>query len=277
MPPEPTPAAIGLIVIGDEILSGRRRDQHLAKLIELLAERGLVLGWARYLGDDEAQITAVLREVFAGPDLVFCTGGIGATPDDRTRQAAAAALGVPLQLHPQARRLIEQRQQAAARAEGQPWEPQRADNLQRLKLGEFPAGAAIVPNPYNQIPGFSCRGAGGSRVYFTPGFPVMAWPMMAWALEAEAARALPGAGWRERSIIVMGTAESVLTPFMEQLEQRHPQVRVFSLPSVDHPDFGAHIDLGVKGPAAAVDAAFDALLAMLQPLHLRYGPQRSRP
>ena len=97
---------IGLIIIGDEILSGKRQDKHLAKVIELLGARGLALSWARYAGDDRAMITPVLRDAFASGDLVFSCGGIGATPDDHTRQCAAAALGVPLVLHPGARELI---------------------------------------------------------------------------------------------------------------------------------------------------------------------------
>lgn len=274
---EPAKPAIGLIIIGDEILSGRRNDQHLAKVIELLTARGLLLQWARYVGDDMDQIAAVLRQVFATPDIVFCTGGIGATPDDCTRQAAAAALGVPVQLHPEAKRLIQQRLQSVAQDKGLPWEPERADNLQRLKMGEFPLGARIVPNPYNQIPGFACSGPGGGTIYFTPGFPVMAWPMMAWALETDPALAAPAAGWREHSIIVMDTPESVLTPLLEQLQRTHPGIRIFSLPSVDHPDYGPHIDLGVKGPPEAAEAAFGDLMALLAPLRLRYGPERVRP
>jgi molybdopterin-biosynthesis enzyme MoeA-like protein len=82
---------IGLIIVGDEILSGKRQDKHLAKVIELLAARGLALSWARYAGDDRPRITQDLRDAFAGGDLVFCCGGIGATPDDHTRQCAAAA------------------------------------------------------------------------------------------------------------------------------------------------------------------------------------------
>ena len=86
---------IGLIIVGDEILSGRRQDKHLAKVIEILAVRGLALAWARYLGDDRAAIADALRQAFASGDLVFSCGGIGATPDDHTRQSAAAALGRP--------------------------------------------------------------------------------------------------------------------------------------------------------------------------------------
>ena len=86
---------VGLIIIGDEILSGKRKDSHLAKFIELLGERGMQLAWAQYLGDDRERLTARLREAFASGDLVVSCGGIGATPDDHTRQAAGAALGRP--------------------------------------------------------------------------------------------------------------------------------------------------------------------------------------
>ena len=96
----------GLIVIGDEILSGRRQDKHMSKLIELLNERGLSLAWAKYVADDPEQITATLKASFASGDVVFSTGGIGATPDDHTRQCAALALGTKTELHPTARELI---------------------------------------------------------------------------------------------------------------------------------------------------------------------------
>ena len=87
--------AFGLVIIGDEILSGKRQDKHLPKVIELLAARGLALSWARYVGDDRERITATLRDALASGDIVFSCGGIGATPDDHTRQCAAAALGRP--------------------------------------------------------------------------------------------------------------------------------------------------------------------------------------
>jgi molybdopterin-biosynthesis enzyme MoeA-like protein len=163
----------GLIIIGDEILSGRRQDKHLAKLIELLSARGLALGWARYVGDDRPRITAALKDAFAGGDVVFCCGGIGATPDDHTRQCAAAALGRELLLHPQARELILERMRDVAAEQGLPYEPDRADNVHRLNMGVFPAGADIIANPYNKIPGFSV-----GEVHFVPGFPVMAHPMI---------------------------------------------------------------------------------------------------
>jgi len=248
----------GLVIVGDEILSGKRQDKHMAKVIELLAARGLTLSWARYVGDERERITAVLRDALAGDDIVFCCGGIGATPDDHTRQCAAAALGLPLELHPQAKELILERMRDVAREQGLPYEPERADNLHRLNMGVFPRGAQIVPNPYNKIPGFSVR-----DVHFLPGFPVMAHPMIEWLLDTRYA-ALHGAHARsERSVIVTGSMEATLTPLMEAIEARFPGVKVFSLPSVDHPKLGRHIELGVKGEALATEAAFTALKAGL--------------
>jgi molybdopterin-biosynthesis enzyme MoeA-like protein len=265
----------GLIIIGDEILSGKRADKHLPKVIELLQARGLSLAWARCLGDDRSRITKALRDAFAGPDLVFCCGGIGATPDDHTRQCAAAALGVDLVLHPQARELIEQRMRDVAAERGETHDPDRADNVHRLNMGVFPAGASIIANPYNKIPGFSCVGAGGSTVHFVPGFPVMAWPMIESLLDGPYAHLHRQGLWQERSVVVMGAMEAALTPLMESIEREHP-VKVFSLPSVDHPVHGRHIELGVKGEPSPVDAAFQALLLGLKGFGAQLGPEMVR-
>ncbi|HNW02945.1 MAG TPA: molybdopterin-binding protein, partial [Burkholderiaceae bacterium] len=105
----------GLIIVGDEILSGKRADKHMPKLIELLSARGLQLDYADYVGDSRDRITATLERAFASGDVVFSCGGIGATPDDHTRQCAAIALGVELALHPQAEALIRERMQDVAR------------------------------------------------------------------------------------------------------------------------------------------------------------------
>ncbi|TSE34695.1 competence/damage-inducible protein A [Tepidimonas charontis] len=266
----------GLIIVGDEILSGKRQDKHLARVIELLGARGLRLSWARYVGDDRSALIDVLRQAFASADVVFSTGGIGATPDDHTRQAAAAALGVPLVLHPQARALIEERMREIAAEQGVPYDPERPENRQRLQMGVFPQGARLIPNPYNRIPGFSCDGPGGGTIHFVPGFPVMAWPMIEWVLDTHY-RVLFGQGRHsERSVIVFGAIEAVLTPLMERIEAEYPDVRVFSLPSVDHPEHGRHVELGVKGPVAAVPPAYDALLAGLRAMGLPLGPELVR-
>ena len=237
--------AFGLIVIGDEILSGKRQDKHFAQVRELLAARGLKLAWVQYLGDERPRLIGALRHSFATDDVVFSCGGIGATPDDHTRQAAAAALGVPLVLHAGARDLI-----AAHMAEiNQPL------TAERLRMGELPQGSALIPNPYNRIPGFSLN-----RHHFVPGFPVMAWPMIEWVLDTHY-RALFGVGAEaERGLIVRGLNEGTLTPLMEAVELAFPEVHVYSLPRIDPEQrFRYEIDLGVKGPAETLAAAFTRL------------------
>jgi molybdopterin-biosynthesis enzyme MoeA-like protein len=261
---------IGLVIVGDEILSGKRQDKHLAKLIELLTARGLALSWARYVGDHRPRITAALRDAIASGDIVFSCGGIGATPDDHTRQCAAAALGVGLELHPQARDLILERMRDVAIEQGLPFEPERADNQHRLNMGVFPAGAQIIPNPYNKIPGFSV-----GELHFVPGFPVMAWPMIEWVLDGRYAHLHGGARTVERSVIVFGAMEASLTPLMEDIEARFPGVKVFSLPSVDHPTYGRHIELGVKGPCDPAEA-YAALRAGLEAADAKLGSELVR-
>lgn len=270
-------ASIGLIIIGDEILSGKRADKHMPKVIELLSARGLTLAYADYVGDDPARITATLARAFASGDIVFSCGGIGATPDDHTRQCAAAALEVDLILHPQAEALIRERMQDVAREQGVPYEPDRADNVHRLNMGVFPVGAHIIPNPYNKIPGFSCASPGGrGAVHFVPGFPVMAWPMVEWVLDTHYAHLFHREEREERSVVVFGAMEATLTPLMEAVERDHAAVRVFSLPSVDHPTYGRHIELGVKGPVSATPAAFAQLLAGLRDHDAKLGPEMVR-
>lgn len=268
--PEAAPN-FGLLIIGDEILSGKRADKHLLKMIELLKARGLSLAYAEYVGDDPERITAALQRAFESGDAVFSTGGIGATPDDHTRQCAARALGVNLELHPQARVLIEQRMQELALEQGKTYDPTHVDNLHRLNMGVFPQGAQIIPNPYNKIPGFSC-----GHVHFVPGFPVMAWPMMAWVLDTHYLAFFAKDAWLERSVIVFGAMEATLTPLMEAIERDFTGIKVFSLPSVDHPEYGRHIELGVKGAPDAVAPAFAALVDGLAPFRVKLGPELVR-
>lgn len=263
--------AFGLIVVGDEILSGKRADKHMAKVIELLAARGLQLSWTEYVGDEPARITAALQRAFASGDIVFSTGGIGATPDDHTRQCAAKALGVPLALHPEADLLIRERMQDTAREQGVPYEPDRADNVHRLNMGVFPQGATLILNPYNKIPGFSV-----GDVHFVPGFPVMAWPMIESVLDARYAELFTRNAVAEKSVIVFGAMEATLTPLMQAIEDTHAGVKVFSLPSVDHPQYGRHIELGVKGDPARLDAAYAQLIEGLHTFDAKLGPELVR-
>jgi molybdopterin-biosynthesis enzyme MoeA-like protein len=243
---------IGALIIGDEILSGKRADKHLAHVIATLSARGLTLAWARYEGDDRAQLTAVLRESFAAGDLVFSFGGVGATPDDHTRQAAAAALGVPLVRHPQALAELEARFGAEA------WP-------HRVLMADFPEGSAIIPNPVNRVASFSIRDH-----HFFPGFPQMAWPMLDWVLATHypALAAPPSA---ERTIVVYGAGESMLLPLMDDNVARFPRLKLFSLPSF-LPDGGRRIELGVRGDPTSLDAAIAHLIAGVEAGGFRWEP-----
>lgn len=257
--------AFGLIIIGDEILSGKRRDQHLPKVIELLRERGLRLAWAEIVGDEPDRITALLRRTFASRDIVFSCGGIGATPDDHTRQAAAAALGLPLALHQGAKDGIQQRIRQVAEEKGEVADLHSAENLQRLQMAEFPQGAALIPNPYNNVAGF----AHGTH-YFVPGFPVMAWPMIEWVLDTHYADLFNREPRAEQSVLVYEAAEAALTPLMLALESAWPRIKVFSLPSVGDAKTRRHIELGVKGDPVQCEAAFVHLCRELDALNVEY-------
>ncbi|GAA5236391.1 competence/damage-inducible protein A [Verticiella sediminum] len=239
---------IGVIVVGDEILSGRRQDQHVAKVIQLLGARGLQLAWAQIVGDDEDLLVQTYERSFASGDIVFSCGGIGATPDDKTRQAVAAALGLPLVLHPEAEALIAARcADMAAQGQGSA-DMSTPENRQRLLMGEFPEGSEIVANTYNRIPGFWIRDH-----TFAPGFPVMAWPMIEATLDTRYVALHHKTPRVEHSFVVYGLPESRITPALREVEQRWG-VRSFSLPSMGSGG-RAHIELGVKGdPVQAAEA-----------------------
>ncbi|MEO6564700.1 MAG: molybdopterin-binding protein [Casimicrobiaceae bacterium] len=243
---------IGAYVIGDEILSGKRPDAHLPHVIETLGKRGLRLDYAHYVGDDRERLTALLRESFARDDLVVTFGGIGATPDDHTRQAAAAALGVPLVRHREAVAELE----ARFGTEAYP---------NRVLMAEFPEGSRIIPNPVNRVAAFAIRDH-----IFLPGFPQMAWPMFDWALARwyPDLREVPIA---ERSIHVYGAGESQLLALMEDNVARFASLKLFSLPSM--PTSGERrIELGVKGDPSLVDAGLAHLREGVEAAGFRWEP-----
>ena len=243
----------GAIIIGDEILSGNRQDKHLAKAIALLAARGFDLSWAQYLGDDPDLIVSTLRRTLAGEDVVFSFGGIGATPDDHTRQCAATAAGVALKLHPEAE--VEIRGRFADDPKGV--------TPQRLMMGEFPEGATIIPNPYNRIPGFTFR-----NHHFLPGFPEMSWPMMEWVIDQRYA-SIGAVRAVESAIIVREAGESQLIDLMNECLRAYPGLKVFSLPRVT-PE--RYVELGVRGDAAQVAPAIAMLKSGVSALGFPWTP-----
>ncbi|HEV8261005.1 MAG TPA: molybdopterin-binding protein [Burkholderiales bacterium] len=243
----------GALIIGDEILSGKRQDKHFPKIIEILKARGLGLGWSMYLPDEPAVIAAVLSSTMGREDIVFCFGGIGATPDDHTRQCAAKAAGVELALHPDAKREIETRFGAEAYPK-------------RIEMGVFPVGSRIVPNPYNRVAGFSY-----ARHHFFPGFPEMAWPMMEWVLDNEYPHLHNQQPPVDVAIVVKDAGESQLIDLMNACIARYPGVKLFSLPSFT--PAGRRIELGVKGEAKLANAALAFLQKGVSALSFAWEPR----
>lgn len=230
----------GAVIIGDEILSGKRQDKHFAKIAELLAARGLRLSWVEYLGDDRARLAQRFKRSMAAGEVVFSCGGIGNTPDDQTRQAAAEALGVGLALHPAGF------EELKVRFAGEEISPERK------LLVTFPEGVNILPNPFNRVPGFMAR-----EHYFTPGFPQMAHPMIEWALDTFYRDEFRPRETRiERAFLLTGpnAYESALLDLMERVVAEYPELRLFSLPSLVGQE-RRHLELGVEGAPERVEQA----------------------
>lgn len=245
----------GLIVIGDEIMRGKRKDKHMARFIEICAARGLHLSWVHYLGDERPRLIETLRRTLSSNDVVFSCGGIGVTPDDHTRQAAAAAAGVPLELNPDAEREIRARMAEM----GQEVTPAR------LELGTIPAGSRIIPNPFNRIPGFSYRDH-----HFLPGFPQMAWPMAEWVLDTYYADDFRSVTEAEAAILVWDGLEGTMLDLMRQVEADFPGLTVFSLPTFGSETVRRHVELGVRGEPETVARAIEVLKAGVAALGYRY-------
>lgn len=235
----------GLLIIGDEIIHGNREDAHFKAIKSMLQQRGLRLKWVKYIGDEREEIATCLAQSFHNKEVVFVTGGIGATPDDHTRQAAAMALRLELVPHPEAVELIHQI--TLDRDEI----PEGAIYEQRLQMAAFPKGAQIIPNPFNRVAGFSIQSH-----YFVPGFPVMAHPMLEWVLDTHYQDWFFKEKHEQRAAIVLGLQESAITPSMIETEHIFKGVSTYSLPTFEVDDQGKplyKIELGVKAYGGSID------------------------
>ena len=224
----------GIYIIGDEILSGKRQDAHLSFVVQALKVRGLQLAWANFLGDIPEQITSSLKASMARADVVFSFGGIGATPDDFTRQCAADAAGLPIERH----------LAAVAEIEAQYGE---SAYPKRVLMADFPQGATLIPNPINRVSGFAIN-----EHYFVPGFPEMSHPMITWVLDTYYPHLFHQQDYIEASILVMEAGESRLIDLMNHILAKYPDLKLFSLPKLDKQ---RTTELGVKGVTSLVQAA----------------------
>ncbi|MDG1445443.1 MAG: molybdopterin-binding protein, partial [Methylophilaceae bacterium] len=225
-------------IIGDEILSGKRKDAHLNKVVELLSARGLQLSWAHFLGDVPTQITQSFKASMDRGDIVLSFGGIGATPDDYTRQCAADAAGVAIERH----------LDAVANIEAQYGE---SAYPKRVLMADFPKGADLIPNPVNRVAGFSMNAH-----YFVPGFPEMGHPMVEWVLDTYYSHLFHQQDYLESSILVTEVGESDLIDLMNAMLVQYPTLKIFSLPRSNQ---RRTTELGMKGETALVQAAMHIL------------------
>ncbi len=228
----------GLYIIGYEILSGKRKDAHLSKVIEFLSARGLQLSWAHFLGDRPEQITSLLKTSMVRGDIVFSFGGIGATPDDFTRQCAADAAGVTIERHKDAVAEIEKQYGDTAYPK-------------KVLMADFPKGCDIIPNPVNRVAGFSIN-----NHHFVPGFPEMGHPMVEWVLDTYYQDLFHQQDYIESSILVTEAGESDLIDLMNEMLAQYPTLKIFSLPKSNP---RRTTELGMKGESAQVHIAMERL------------------
>ncbi len=209
-----------LAVIGDEILSGRTQDKNVAQVAAWLNDQGIRLAEVRIVPDDQQRIAETVNALRSAHDYLFTTGGIGPTHDDITVDSIAAAFGVPVVVHPEARRILEE--YYAARGS--------EVNAARLRMARVPQGAALIPNPTSGAPGVRI-----GNIFILAGVPHIAASML---------EALSGTleGGRPIVSVVIGAyaAESDVADLLRETEARHPGVAVGSYPFFKDGRYGAN-------------------------------------
>ena len=206
-----------VLIIGNEILSGKTQDTNLQFLGAELAGKGIQLLEARVLRDDKAAIVAAVNECRAAHTYVFTTGGIGPTHDDITAECVAAAFGRDLVLHGE----------AVERLRGRGLEL----NAARLKMAHVPAGASLIDNPLSGAPGFRVE-----NVFVMAGVPAIAREMFA-TLHGQLAG---GAPIHSRNVDVYLPEGDLAAP-LEQIVANYPQVEIGSYPFHRDNRFGANL------------------------------------
>ena len=216
----PDSVTASLIIVGNEILSGRTQDTNLNYLAKRLGERGIRLAEVRVIADQAETIQSAVNELRARYDYVFTTGGIGPTHDDITAENIAAAFGVPLIQHPEAVEVLNAyyaaRDQEVTEA--------------RLRMARTPEGATLIDNPVSGAPGF-CM----DNVYVMAGVP----KIMQGMLEGLLPQLKQGAITDQQSI-ACDLPESVLSSALADIQAAHPSVDIGSYPGLS----------GISGPAA---------------------------
>ena len=246
---------VGAFIIGSEIVSGKRKDKHMAHVIKALAKRGLELSWCQLVSNSPEVLTRLLKNSFSSSgSIVFSFGGIGCTPDDHTRACAAKAAKLKLVRNADAQRDIE----AQFGKEAYP---------NRIRMADLPQGCDLIPNPINRCPGFSIR-----NHHFLPGFPHMSWPMMEWVLDNRYGDQLRDEKYVEYLINTHDAREDDLLDLMESFVKRFPDVHFASMPHVlSH---RTDLEFGVRGQEDKVRIGMDWLTGELNARGFRWEARR---
>jgi molybdenum cofactor synthesis domain-containing protein len=242
-----------VLVIGDEILSGRTQDTNTNYIARFLSARGIDLKEARVVGDAEGEIVAALNALRSRYDFVFTTGGIGPTHDDITADAVAAAFGVGIGYHPEAYALLEARY------------PPGEFNEMRKRMARVPDGASLVKNTISAAPGFHI-----GNVFVLAGVPAIARAML------EALDPILPRGAQVHAVTVTGEiAEGKVAEGLALIQKAHPDVAVGSYPYY-RPDGGFGVQLVARSrDSAKVEETAGAIEALLRSLGA--APQRVNP
>jgi len=229
-----------VLIIGDEILSGRTQDVNLNAIARFVGVHGVDLAEARVVGDAAADIVAALNALRARYDYVFTTGGIGPTHDDITADCVAEAFGVPLHEDPEIVAEMERRMGTPA-------------NAARRRMARIPQGGSKIVNPVNGPPGFQI-----GNVFVLAGVP----SIMRGMLEDVGWRMKGGAVTVSRAVRVEGSGESMIAAPLERVAKAHPGLSLGSYPFFGPAGFGSNLVVRGRDPAE-VEAAVEELIAEL--------------
>lgn len=230
-----------LIIIGDEILSGRTEDKNVAQLGRWLNGEGIRLAEVRVVPDVQERIVAAVNALRQTHDYVFTTGGIGPTHDDITVDAMAAAFEVPVVIHPEAKAILESY-----------YADKGGVTDARLRMARVPAGAELIPNPTSGAPGV-CIG----NVFILAGVPHIAARMLD-ALTGKLAGGKPMVS----VTVSANAAESEVAALLREVQDEHPGVAIGSYPFYREGGFGADFVIRSEDQAL-VQACAQALTARL--------------
>ncbi|HTR16251.1 MAG TPA: molybdopterin-binding protein [Acetobacteraceae bacterium] len=233
-----------LLVIGNEVLSGRTQDAHIHFLAARLGRIGIPLREARVIPDVAEIIVSTVNEVRARFDHVFTTGGIGPTHDDITSESIAAAFGVPWEPHPEAWARMERHYKPGD------------FNPARQRMATMPRGATLIDNPISVAPGFSI-----GNVHVMAGVPRIMQAMF----EALAPRLQGGPPIISATVHAAGVQEGAIAEGLADIQQRHPQLDLGSYPYYRPGDRGVAIVAKGTDPVEA-EAAIGEVAALFRAL-----------